>query len=242
MGNQDPQAALTECKKHLSDCSIDLFKDETPAHWVTLNAFLIDMYEVTNADYAQCVAAGKCKAPTNKNSNTRPSYYYNLQYAKYPVVNVSWEEADIYCKWRGARLPSEAEWEKAARGGLEGKLYSWGDTTPVCTTDVENGAQFDNCSVKDTVAVGSFKPNDYGLFDMAGNAWEWVNDWYDPSYYSSSPASNPTGPDATGNQYKVVRGGGWHSDLNNVRVADRDNLPPANRYSDFGFRCAATLP
>jgi formylglycine-generating enzyme required for sulfatase activity len=210
---------------------------EKPAHTVTVDAFLMDVYEVTNAEYAQCVADRRCAVPGNLFSSTRKDYYTNPQYANYPVVTVSWDNAKTYCEWRGARLPSEAEWEKAARGGLEGKLYPWGDTPPVCTVGAENGAQFDDCAVGDTVAVGSFKPNGYGLYDMAGNAWEWVNDWWGSGYYSASPNHNPTGP-TSGNR-KMLRGGGWYGAVEALRTMSRYVSDPATRYNNIGFRCVA---
>jgi formylglycine-generating enzyme required for sulfatase activity len=213
-----------------------------PIHTVTLSAFLIDMYEVTNANYAKCVMTGKCRLPGSAASSTRSNYYGNEQYANYPVVRVSWNDAEIYCKWRGARLPTEAEWEKAARGGLEGKEYSWGDADPVCTPGAVNGAQFDICAVKDTVKVGSFGPNGYGLYDMTGNAWEWVNDWYEPNYYNVSPASDPLGPIDTTSNMKVIRGGGLYDFSSNLRVAYRYGINPASHLSTLGFRCAASLP
>lgn len=212
--------------------------DEEPIHTVNLNAFLMDKYEVTNADYAKCVAAKKCSLPGDLSSSNRSDYYSNGKYVNYPVLYVSWNDAKKYCEWRNARLPSESEWEKAARGGLEGKLYPWGDTTPVCTAGAENGSQSDSCSVKDTVAVGSFKPNGYGLYDMIGNALEWVNDWYNESYYSSSPDNNPTGP--TSGYYKVLRGGGWYGSFDDMRIAHRYFNDPTGSQVILGFRCAAT--
>jgi formylglycine-generating enzyme required for sulfatase activity len=241
MGSQDPQTILAECKKYLPDCSIDWFEGESPAHFVTLNAFWIDKYEVTNADYAKCVMAKTCSEPDKLSSNTRNEHYNNQQYANYPVLYVTWYQADAYCKWRtdGGRLPSEAEWEKAARGGLGGKLYPWGDEVPVCTAGAENGAQFNSCSLIDTVAVGSFAPNKYGLYDMAGNVWEWTMDWYDIDYYKSSPVQNPTGPQS-GTDH-IVRGGGWSDYPVALRVADRSWFSSSNSNPDLGFRCVATL-
>jgi formylglycine-generating enzyme required for sulfatase activity len=213
---------------------------EKPIHLVTLNGFWIDKYEVTNDGYAQCVAAKKCQVPTTRSSSTRADYYGNKQYSSYPVLYVSWSDAKAYCEWRGARLPTEAEWEKAARGGLDGKLYPWGDTLPSCTPGSANGAQSESCAVKDTAPVGSFASNGYGLFDMAGNVWEWVSDWYDAGYYSSSPANNPTGP-ANG-ELKGVRGNGWYFGLNALRVANRGSIDPASRTAYIGFRCAVSAP
>lgn len=217
------------------------YDNEKPVHTVTVNAFWIDKYEVTNADYAKCVTAGKCQEPVNKDSSTRKGYYDDSQYANYPMLNVSWSEAANYCKnmRAGGRLPTEAEWEKAARGGLEGKLYSWGDTAPVCTAGAENGAQFNSCTHKDTVAVGSFKANGYGLYDMTGNAWEWTTDWYSESYYQSSPDQDPSGPQS--GSFRVARGGSWSNSPASVRVAGRIKVAPDLSRSFYGFRCAVTL-
>jgi formylglycine-generating enzyme required for sulfatase activity len=209
-----------------------------PAHMITLNSFLIDRYEVTNAGYAKCVAAKKCQAPIDKSSSTRVDYYSNEQYASYPVVNVSWDDADAYCRWRSARLPTEAEWEKAARGGVDGKQFPWGDTTPVCTYDKPNGAQIYNCPIKDTAAIASFPPNHYNLFDMYGNVWEWVNDWYHVSYYNASLDNNPTGPGV--GDFKVLRGNGWFPP-SELQIAYRYHADPRTRYNFIGFRCAASV-
>jgi formylglycine-generating enzyme required for sulfatase activity len=210
--------------------------DEKPAHTVSLDDFFIDVYEVTNALYAECVAAGKCDPPTDAKSYTRSSYYGNPEYADYPVIYVDWNMAQAYCEWRGGSLPTEAQWEKAARGGREGKAYPWGDESPTCTPGARNGANYLSCSPGDTMAVGSFSPNGYGLYDMAGNVWEWVMDWYLETFYNVSPASNPTGPDS--GTYRVLRGGGWVNYVRNLRSADRDRGDPANTNYRRGFRCA----
>ena len=212
--------------------------DERPQHRVYLDAFYIDMYEVTNARYAQCVAAGGCTAPVGgSSSSTRSSYYGSVEYENYPAIYVDWDQASAYCTWRDGRLPTEAEWEKAARGGLEGAKYPWGDEAPVCTKEAKNGAQFVDCSPEDTVAVSSFSANGYGLFDMAGNVWEWVQDWYGTTYYrNQSSWSNPIGPDS--GQDRVVRGGAWHFDGNNLRAAFRVRFSPAYGYDNVGFRCS----
>ena len=207
---------------------------ELPVHTVSLDPFYMDEHEVTNAMYARCVAADGCSEPSHGS-------YANAEVADHPVTYVSWEQAGQYCAWAGARLPTEAEWEKAGRGGLGGMTYPWGNDNPVCTPGAINGAQSDVCD-GDTVPVKSFGPNGYGLYDMAGNVWEWVADWYDDGYYASltSGVSNPSGP-ATGT-YRVLRGGSWSDDEFGVRVALRNWLDPGDTsYYVTGFRCSRSL-
>ena len=214
--------------------------DEEPAHEVYLNDFFIDVHEVTNANYAECVDEGDCDPPPLSSvSYSRDSYYGNPDYDDHPVIYVSWFDAQSYCEWRGARLPTEAEWEKAARGGLEDRLYPWGDESPVCRLGADNGAKFDDnayCDDTDTENVGTYRPNGYGLYDMAGNVWEWVSDWYDKNYYEVSSSENPSGP-ASG-EYRVVRGGSWPFYPDVLRVAYRNRGDPAGTFSRIGFRCA----
>lgn len=200
-----------------------------------MDAFYMDVYEVTNARYKACVDAGGCTAPGLSNSYTRDSYYGDAQYADYPVIYVEWNQATAYCEWRGARLPSEAEWEKAARGGLEGKQYPWGDEAPVCDKNASNGAKFDDdagCNDTDTEAVGSYAPNGYGLYDMAGNVWEWVDDWYD-AYPGNTVADS-----SFGKTYRVLRGGSWYNSPYNLRVSFRFRYTPDGWLSVNGIRCA----
>ena len=161
----------------------------------------------------------------------RDAYFGNLEFADYPVVNVTWYQADAFCTWIGARLPTEAEWENAARG-MDGRIYPWGDQVP--TQELANFAE----NVGDTTPVGSYLAgaSPYGVMDMAGNVWEWMNDWYDSDYYSQSSSENPQGP-ATG-EYRVLRGGSWYGYDYNVRSALRNYRGPDYWDSLVGFRCA----
>jgi serine/threonine-protein kinase len=201
-------------------------EDERPVHTVYLDAYWIDKYEVTNAQYALCVQAGECDVPLCGN-------YGDPKYDDHPVVCVRWYDALAYAKWVDGRLPTEAEWEKAARGGLEGQLYPWGNEDPVCTLDAVNGAQIAGCEF-DTVEVGSFAPNGYGLYDMAGNVWEWVTDWYHAEYYSISPSENPVG--SSYGSYRVLRGGSFGGYRYFVRCVNRSRARPLNKSLNYGFR------
>jgi formylglycine-generating enzyme required for sulfatase activity len=212
--------------------------DEEPVHTVTLDAYYIDVFEVTNGIYQACVEAGVCHRPFRTSSQRRDPYYGNPQYAHYPVVFVSYPDAGDFCAWRGARLPTEAEWEKAARGGLEGADYPWGNEDPVCTPGASNGANHDRCSPAETWPVGSFAPNGYGLYDMAGNVWEWVADYHNLSYDSEASTNNPTGPE-TG-LTRVLRGGAWNLTLYHMRAANRLRNYPVDSNYNIGFRCART--
>ncbi len=213
--------------------------DERPVHEVCLSAYRMDPREVTNADYAACVAAGGCTAPGSTNSETRTGYYADTRYAGFPVVQVTKAQASAYCVWAGKRLPTEAEWERAARGGLEGKRYPHGDTL---SCDQGNYARLYGCrgyggQEDDLAAAGSYAANGYGLYDMFGNAAEWVADAYGETYYSTSPRQDPQGPSSTG--VDVTRGGSVFESATEQRVAARTPILTAGAsYADVGFRCA----
>jgi formylglycine-generating enzyme required for sulfatase activity len=206
--------------------------DELPVHNVCISAFEMDLHEVTNAEYAACVDDGGCTPPTVTGSQTRATYYGDPAYDDFPVIWVEWYHAEHYCTWAGKRLPTEAEWEYAARGGLDGKRYPWGDT--ISGSDANywgSGDPWDN----DTSEVEYYAPNGYGLYDMAGNVWEWVNDYYG-DYYDVSPPNDPPGP-ATGFK-RILRGGSWSYDTDGLRVANRFAYTPDDQDLFIGFRCA----
>ena len=201
---------------------------ESPTHTVRLRAFLLDAREVTNGEYFKfCQATGRA-LPFFWGMR---EFRSGLDFPDHPVVGVSWHDALDYATWAGKRLPTEAEWEYAARGGLAGQPFPTG--SDLAKTDANYGGS-------GPVRVGSFTSNGYGLHDMAGNAAEWVMDFYDDDYYSTSPADNPTGP-AKG-QFCVVRGGGWKGGKMCANVTNRTALKPY--WVDFavGFRCAKDAP
>jgi serine/threonine-protein kinase len=206
-------------------------KDEAPVHSVSGAAFEMDRYEVTNARYRACEAAGKCTAPTLSSSMLRAHYHDDAKFADYPVIFVSWQQADAYCKFAGGRLPTEAEWERAAKGTDGPRTFPWGDSAPDCTK-----ANYSGC-VGDTDRVGMREAgaSPYGAMDMAGNVWEWTADWYDAAYYARSPKSEPKGPD-TG-ALKVMRGGCWVSGDNSLRTTCRKAELPQSWAPNVGFRC-----
>lgn len=199
------------------------FIDNQPQHLVTLDAFWIDENEVTNQRYALCVTNGTCEQPTNVNSPNRSSYYGNPEFNNYPVIYVDWAMAKTYCEWAGRRLPTEAEWEKAARGE-QAFIYPWGNDAPN-----DNLLNYDS-PVRDTTEVGKYPDGKsvYGAYDMAGNVWEWVNDWYSENYYQSSPSSNPAGPNSGDFGGRVLRGGSWYFETGSLRSIFRFGVIPVD--------------
>ena len=213
--------------------------DERTVHPVYLDEYYIDKFEVTNAAYEACVSDSVCKPPIQTDSFTRSKYYGIPEYDDYPVVYVDWNMAKTFCEWRDARLPTEAEWEKAARGSEDQRFYPWGTSIINCQTANYSGPG--GC-YNGTTRAGSYDggASPYGVFDMAGNVWEWVADWYSETYYKVSPSRNPTGPD-TG-LARVMRGGSWNRQEYDVRVSNRNRYNPAYYNFDIGFRCASDVP
>jgi formylglycine-generating enzyme required for sulfatase activity len=218
----------------------------TPVHTVYLDAFYMDKYEVTNAQFKKFFEAN----PQWRKDRIDSIYHYGdylqdwngINYpsgkADHPVVYVCWDAAAAYAQWAQKRLPTEAEWEKAARGGLVGKKYPWGGNI------THDDANYSGTGGKDkwngTSPVGSFAPNGYGLYDVAGNVWEWCSDWYDSGYYANSPKNNPQGPSS--GTMRVLRGGSWsYYSTDYLRCAYRDFSVPTIMRINGGFRCAQDL-
>jgi formylglycine-generating enzyme required for sulfatase activity/DNA-binding CsgD family transcriptional regulator len=216
--------------------------EEIPQHVVYLDTYWIDQTEVTNEQYASCVASGACARPVNNYSSSRESYYANIQYADYPVIFVSWNQAAAYCDWAERRLPTEAEWEKAA-GGSNEYIYPWGNTfdgtlTNYCDINCQWDWRDDSVDdgYIDTSPVGDYPggASMYEVLDMVGNVYEWVADWYEP--YRRDSLTNPTGP--VSGVDKIIRGGSWGDDPAHVRSTVRSPINPDNWMDFIGFRCA----
>ena len=223
-------------------CQAAAFADERPAHRVTLDGFWIDRTEVTNGQYERCVEEGACTPPTETGSFTRARYYGEPAYADYPVVWVTWKQAVEYAAWVCARLPTEAEWEYAARGP-ESRIFPWGDAfdgvrlnycDAACAAGPKDLTIFDGFA--DTAPVGSFPAGVSwcGALDLAGNVREWVADGYGP--YTAGPQSNPRGPEA--GEAHVPKGGSWLDRPDDVRGANRGANAPDYSEHKVGFRCA----
>ena len=206
---------------------------ERPVHRVWVDSFLLAATQVTNGEYEHFLKATGCAAPPFWRDR-------NFNDPQQPVVAVSWFEAERYCSWmaeqsgRGYRLPTEAEWERAARGDFEQKNFPWGDEPPQGLPDYvtrwQNGAE----------PVGRYAPNAFGLYNMCDNVHEWCSDWYDPNYYAVSPERNPRGPEPTSEKgrRKASRGGSWRHHVKVARCSARSSIPPEFQYADYGFRVA----
>lgn len=232
--------------------------DERPAHPVTLDAFWMDRTEVTNSMYTQCADAGACETPAST------IYYDDPAYSAHPVVFVSWTNAQNYCAWAGKRLPTEAEWEKAASWNSatdQKRIYPWGDQFDCRKGNFDDENQLDASLMPNTeigcdgfartAPVGSFPDgaSPYGALDMGGNVWEWVHDAFievDPSnssiqnYYAISEPNNPQGVDPSTTEYRVMRGGSWNYTFGFGRAAYRLWFGKDDPYDGVGFRCAQT--
>ena len=225
--------------------------NEKPEHKITVSSFWLDQLEVTNGMYALCVDAGACEQPISTASEKHDPYFYSGEFVDFPVIYVTWNYANDYCTWAGKRLPTEAEWEYAARGDGDYRSFPWGDERPNSTH-----ANFNN-ELRDVARVGSYAAgaSPFGVLDMSGNVWEWVSDFYGASYYSSSPDTNPMGPlEAVGNGFlHTIRGGSYLDVEKDIRVSKRGwasgpNLDANDRTSvaylgessaRIGFRCAS---
>jgi len=220
------QSGYRECVKYNRVCKKSWFEDEQPAHRVFISEFYIDKYEVTEDEFARI-------------SGGRPAEHPG---GRYPAQAVTWHEALAYCRKLGKRLPTEAEWEKAARGGQDG-VYPWGPEAAsmkanFCDRRCEKKWRVDRFDdgYPEAAPVGRYPANGFGLYDMAGNVYEWVADTYDPDYYAHAPEKDPAGP-ASGRR-KVIRGGSWINYPTGIRPADRTDAKADSRLEFVGFRCA----
>ena len=203
----------------------DADDDEFPQHTVYLAAYWIDRTEVTNAQYQKCVTEKACDEPDDT------TYFSDSNYRYHPVVHVDWNDAQAYCKWAGRHLPTEAQWEKAARG-TDGRTYPWGEGISCNLANYGGCDEFPKTSPAGHYPEGA---SPYEALDMAGNVWEWVGDWYDSSYYGRSPMENPTGPDD--GSYRVLRGGSWYKNERYALSASRYFNVFVITNNLIGFRC-----
>jgi formylglycine-generating enzyme required for sulfatase activity len=215
------------------------YPKERPAHEVYLDAYYMDLTEITNLYYIQCVQEGPCTPPINRNSVNHPSYFSTefTTYHDYPVINISWKQAEQYCEWRGGTLPSEAQWEKAARWDPatgQSRFFPW-EGMVLNDTRTNYGSH-----TGETAKIGSFPrgASALGLLDMSGNVAEWVYDWYQDNFYEHSPHDNPLGPE-TGTA-KVFRGGSYEDPGAQLTTTFRQAAGTENTFMTVGFRCAWT--
>jgi formylglycine-generating enzyme required for sulfatase activity len=204
-----------------------LMKDDRPVRVIHVDPFYMDVREVSNADYEKFVRATGHEPPYHWPSGKIPEGKHD-----HPVANVSWLDASAYAKWAGKRLPTEAEWERACRGLSEGAIYPWGDAKPTAER-----ARFN--TVDGPGRAAQCQATSFGLFDMAGNVWEWCLDWYERTYYERAGDRNPTGP--TQGMYRVIRGGSWADEEKYLTCANRSWARPKERSPNIGFRCVKSF-
>ncbi|HXV68234.1 MAG TPA: formylglycine-generating enzyme family protein [Nitrospira sp.] len=227
---ESPMVTIPEGLFDMGFDGIKALEDERPLHRVRLSTFSMDRYEVTTEQYAAFLASEGREVPWQ---------WGQVDLARHsdrPVIGVDWYDADAYCRWKGKRLPTEAEWERGARG-TDGRLYPWGNQEP--NKDLANfalGARFSYSQVLMPVRSYEKGQSPSGVYQMAGNVWEWVQDWYGAGYYEASPERDPGGPEQ--GQFKVVRGGSWSDLPKYLLTYGRFKLPPKTRNSYTGFRCA----
>lgn len=232
---------IDELLNYCRTCRVENFSDAMPLHPVYLDAYWIYKYEVTNRQYRQCVDEGVCSKPVKLSSTSaRPDYYTNSKFDNYPAVFVDWMRSAQYCAWAGGALPTEAQWEKAARGTADTRLFPWGNQPPG-----SNLLNFDE-QVGDTTPVDSYPAgaSPYGVLNMSGNVYEWIADWYGADYYTRSPYRNPPGPDGpeSNKPSRVVRGGNWYWAGAYASLAFHDKWEPEKSSQDVGFRCVILNP
>jgi len=241
----------------------ETIKEISPLHRVYVSDFYMDIHPVTNMQFARFLNDRKpSEGPEGERGTwvvlrsdldiegreqwwpTEIAFEYGKYvaykgYSDHPVMTVSWTAADNYCKWAGKRLPTEAEWEKAARGGLKGKTFPWGDEIP--TNEIVHGRLWlSNTTPAPLMSAKSGRPNGYGLYNMAGSVWEWCFDWFSPDYYDRSVRKNPRGPES--GRFKSLRGGAWFNNAPGLRVALRNHLDYTALDETTGFRCASDVP
>ena len=203
--------------------------DEKPRRRVWVDSFDLAAYQTTNEEYSRFLRASGRLQPASWDDP-------NFRHGQQPVVSVSWLDAVAYCEWltrscgKPYRLPTEAEWERAARGGVENSIYPWGDCPPGQLPEYANRWK------TGPEPVGQYSPNAYGLFNLGDNVHEWCSDWYDAGYYAGSPERNPLGPSA--GSRRASRGGSWRHHIKVTRTAARSSIPPEFKYTDYGFRVA----
>ena len=227
----EPEMITVSGGEFLMGCEVGA-RDEKPVHRVFIDQFAIGRFAVTNRLYSFFIDATTYQTPQSWKD---PHFHHPDQ----PVTSVSWFDATTFCSWlsnetgKTYRLPTEAEWERAARGGLEGRLYTWGDEAP------QRQPGYFARWLNGPERVGYRPPNGFGLHDISENVHEWCADWYEQRYYDESERSNPQGP--VNGSRRASRGGSWRHQIKITRVAARSSIPPDFKYSDYGFRCALTL-